>query len=582
MKRKTKSRDDFYSFYSRVSEKNFPRPKRSRVPFIAFLFFVAILSVSAWVGTSFFSKQSVQTADPVELTISAPATTTSGFVTEYVVQYKNTSTMTLPSAGLFLQYPEQYTITQTTPEATNEKKNFWNLGALPPGANGDIHIKGIYQHTAEGRQKLLASLQYEHPLYRSSFVVKGEREIDLDASAQKRIRIEGPTTLRVGEQFTYTIHYSDFTDFGNLDALALQVQMPAGFNIQERKPAATDVNSWTAGSLQSSLDPITHEGTLTLKGVVEKSDLGQHHILSAVVQKNPNGNTVTLLEQDVEVQVLGGDLVLKIMADNQLAGRPIQFGIKVPIVLSFENKGTSTYHNVTLTLTKKGSLGLFSQADVPGATKDGNTIVWNASAVKALDTVAPLAKGDISFELPIDSWTALDQMQFAPSDLSVSLTVSARSEKQEDLDGKKVDQPTDISGPTLTLPLLSDAHFEAFVKQVPVSDTPGTALRVYWSLENSLHELSDVRMEGSLPKGVEWVGEHARTAGDISYSPTTRVVAWTLNKLPQSVHRIDGSFDVRVAEMPKNKVLLQDIRLSAKDAVLSFPLTQTILLLTAP
>ncbi len=585
MPRKVKRRSDFYDFYSSAEQKDFPHPKKSFVPLIVFFFFVALLSTSAWYGVTLFSKKGGGPTDPLVLTVKAPAEVQQGEVIEYAVHYKNTSDISFPSAELFATYPERFVVALTTPEATNEKKNFWNIGVLGPRAEGDITIRGIFQAGAQGSQSLGLSLHYEHPTYHSSFVVKSESVVTISDQEKQRIQVEGPVSLHIGDPFTYTIWYSDFTDLGNLDAILVQVNVPTGFTLTEQKPTPKDANGWEAFSLQSLLDPITHEGTLILKGLVDTSDPGSQHIITKVVQKSSNGSTVTLLEHDTEVQILGGDLVLTFATQNKIVPTPIQFGAKVPLTLSFENKGTSTYHNVTLTLTRKGSLALFSQADAPGAIKDADHISWNASGNKSLETIAPQAKGDISFILPIDQRSALEQMQFAPADLAVSLTLSAKSEKQEDLDGKTVEKPADIVGPTLTMPLLSDAHFEAFVKSVPSQDASvqgGDVLRVYWSLENSLHELSDLRMEGVLPKGVQWIGEHARTAGDISYSPATRVVAWTLNKLPSSVHRIDGSFDIKVIQATKDSSVVRDARLTAKDSVLANTITQIIPVLTLP
>ena len=96
MPKKTKRRSDFYDFYSSVEQKDFPRPKKSTVPFIVLLFFIALLSTSAWYGVTLFSKKGAVLTDPLELTVNAPTEIQQGAVLEYVVHYKNTSDISVP------------------------------------------------------------------------------------------------------------------------------------------------------------------------------------------------------------------------------------------------------------------------------------------------------------------------------------------------------------------------------------------------------------------------------------------------------------------------------------------------------
>ncbi|MBI4599542.1 hypothetical protein HY732_01310 [Candidatus Uhrbacteria bacterium] len=584
MKKKSTRRDDFYSFYSHSGQKEFPRPKRSRAPLVAAAVFAVLLSLSAWYGMIFFSNQRTGSeTDPLTLTVTAPSQAVQGGSVEYAVHYENISDGSFPSAQLFLEYPENFTVLQTTPAATNEKKNFWNIGTLAPGTKGDIGIRGIYQQNASGTQTLRALLQYEHPSYRSSFFVKREHTLALGGTATPRIRIEGPSSLRTGEEFTETIRYGDLADYGDLDAVTLQLEMPKGFTVAEQTPAPVDSYTWSASSLQDSRDPLGGEGSIILKGTAENPDPGPQRIIARFVQKKTPTERITLFEQTAEISILGGDLALSLAADGQTQPRSIRFGATVPMTLSFQNTGTIIFRDVTITLSSKSPIVLLSKADAAGGKTSDDRIVWDKQSVALLDKIEPQAKGAISFSLHVEDRDVLEQLQFAEPNMAVALTVSAQSKKQETPDGIVTDTPLDMTGPTLTLPALSDARLDAFTKNGVTEESPAQGtVHVYWAIENTLHEINTIRVRAVLPKGIEWIGERSRSAGDVSYTAQSRTVAWTLNKLPASVRRIDSSFDVRILALPKNKAVLQDVRLTARDAVVSDDITQTIPLLTAP
>lgn len=585
MTQQSVSRDDFFTSYPNTGERQFPKPKRSRAPVIALLIFSALLAVSAWYGYDFFSRKSLLTSDPIDLTITAPPEAQPGQIIEYVVRYTNKSNASFPSAELFAEYPKQFTVMMTDPETTNEKKNFWNLGALAPGASADIHIQGIYQADARDVQTLTLSLQYEQSIYRSSFVVKRTADVKIVEQISNRLRVEGPPSLRTGEQFTYTISYADLADLGDPEGISLHVQLPQGFIVSDQKPAPNDSGSWTAPLLAATLDPMTREGAITLTGVAAKPEPGRQHIIARLIQKKGNSGTVVLFEKNIPLEILGGDLALVLTANKQKTPHSLQLGAKVPVTIFYENTGNLTYRDIAITLTGKGALSSLSKADIQNGKKNADSITWDKEAFKTLERLEPKAKGEISLVVPIIDSEELKQMQFADTDLSFAFSVSAHSDKQESPDGTVTEIPSDILGPTLTVPALSDAHIDAFTKKVPteeVTSQSGDAMRVYVSLENTLHEIHTIRVQAILPKGVEWIGEHSRSAGDITYAASTRTVAWTLNKLPSSVHRIDASFDVSVVTLPADNAIIQDINLSAQDSVVNDAISQKIPLLTAP
>gem|GEM_PF-2875390 len=590
-------KNDFYSFYTEDDGENqertrrvkvFPKQKKSRAPFFVFFVFAIMLAVSAWYGYGFFSSKQKPAEDPISLTVTAPKTISPGSLVEVTVDYKNISSLSIPSAEVFAEYSPDFVVMQTDPETTNTKKNFWNLGSLAPNAQGTIHIRGTLAGNPNEHKTMSVSLQYDHPTYRSSFVIKRSVDVELLETQQSRLRIDGPPSLRPGDTFEYVFHYTDLSDLGALDNISLIAELPSGFTISDEKPTRTNTatNEWSAAALQAAIDPLTKEGNISIKGKTENPPIGNQVVTIELQIHNADGTTTSILKKSSPLQILGGDLALT-LATGTATQKPAQFGDTIPLTISYENKGNIVFHGVTITLTQKSSLVDFSTVDTKGGVKEGDHITWSEDSIKALATMEPKAKGDIVLSLPVVPAAVLKDMQFAASDLAVQFAVTADSASQELPNATIVKTPIHVDGPSVKLPLLSDTQCAAFAKDITPENTPSPAkknVRVYWSVENSLHEINTIQVSALLPEGVAWGTINTRTAGDIAYTENSRTVTWTLNKLPTTVRRIDGSFDVTVADptLLTDKLLLKNIVLTAQDTVAGGMIKQTLPELTLP
>ncbi len=591
MAKRNRSKDEFYSFFSRKSDsahepRHMFRPKKQPVvPRILAFVFVILLGVSAWYGFGFFSPRVHQAHDALSLDIVGPASITEGVPVDYQVVVKNTGDTDFSHGDLFLEYQSTFAVLETDPQAQNNKKNFWNMGTLAKGSTTTIHLHGLITGSGTQENSVNASLQYENSLYHSSFVVKKSFISHIEPAKQDLISIEGPQSIRPGDHVSYGVRYQDIRALPHADSIHLKIDIPQNIHIDQKKPEATDIknNDWNSKVLQGAVQQDAQTGSLTLDGTADQVLLDTQSIVDRLFFTNPDGTDTLLSEKKYDITPAHGDITLSLHIDD-IPNGPIQFGGAIPCAVMFENNGPHTLKNTTVSLTTESPLIQWSDSDSGNAKKDTASFTWTADSQKELASIAPHAKGMLRFCLVLKDPSMLTDVMLHPSAgaLGVSIQLQATSESVVDPQGNPVKDGLITQISPITIPVLSDARLSAFVRLIPSPGNNSSIVRVNLALTNSLHDLSDIQINARIGAVGEWTSTSTRSAGDISYSADQKEVAWSLNKMPLSVHRIDASFDLSVPQgfTDTSAIIIKDVSFKAKDASLNAPLARSIANLT--
>jgi hypothetical protein len=73
-----------------------------------------------------------------------------------------------------------------------------------------------------------------------------------------------------------------------------------------------------------------------------------------------------------------------------------------------------------------------------------------------------------------------------------------------------------------------------------------TTYRVFWEIRNHLHDLEKGSLSMSLPQNVLWQGTSLADMGILHFDETTRLVTWTIEKLPKTTTRLGAWFDISI------------------------------------
>lgn len=175
--------------------------------------------------SSSFEKKAERTvrivSSPIFFEIDAPFELTSDQEVEYGVRYGNPGDIPFSGLKVKLEYPAGFIYTEATPRPTSNK-NVWDIGALSPGTNGTITVRGRLSGSRD-EQKLIEGgigiFQGD-----GTFVAYGENQ-------RKTKMVASPFSIRQsvngaldgdanpGEPLRYDIEYRNDGNVGIRDAI---------------------------------------------------------------------------------------------------------------------------------------------------------------------------------------------------------------------------------------------------------------------------------------------------------------------------------------------------------------------------
>lgn len=583
-------KEDFYSFYeSQTNEQGTHasfqrRKKQSPWVRVTLTVFIGLIAASAWFGYLYFSGRSGGSADPLDVTVEAPHEAENGSLVEYHLTYANHSRDAVPDVALFAEYPIGFSFVECDPAPENIKKNYWNIGTVPAGGTGEIRIRGTLSGLENEERTALFSLQYTHPLYRSSFFIKREVKTVMQPARADTLNMTGPQTINAGDTAVVTIRYQDVSKLGNPERIILALVLPDGVTIEKADPALSDADKkeWNGFALSKTIHPDAQGGSLSLSLKFADTLQGVMPIAVHLLLRDPSaGADSQLRDATYQANVLRSDLSFVLHnADSDALGA-VRLGVPQPYVLEYTNKGNILFKNISITLSSPSTAINWSTSSFEGATVDKSTVTWNSQTHADLQELKSGETKRIAFTLGIVDREHLDASASELTD-GIPLAIDARIGTREESDGKTISAPLEITGPRISMPILSDVRMRAFVRDVSTSGAHEKTFRVYMAVTHSVHDLDDILVSAILPAGVTWSAVNSRTAGDIAFSLANRTVTWKLNTLPASVGRIDGSFDITVPAtgLSADAHLIENLVLKARDRQAGTAFTQNIEALT--
>jgi hypothetical protein len=103
-------------------------------------------------------------------------------------------------------------------------------------------------------------------------------------------------------------------------------------------------------------------------------------------------------------------------------------------------------------------------------------------------------------------------------------------------------------------------------------------LKVYWTINNNLHELDNLQVSFNLPSNIRWDGKNRASIGNLNYDSQSNKVVWQIGRLPITVYKADAEFNVSLtpAESDRNTlmIILPGTNISALDMETGQPISK--------
>ncbi len=560
------------------------------------LFFVVAVFIGvAAVSYFIWGRQPAFNGDNVLFEIQAPGEATSGSPVTYIVHYANKEGVSFSKGEIELRYPAGFHFLNAKPEPTSGE-NLFRLGSIAAMGEGTLEVNGELVGRPDQESTISGVWRYWPSNFSSEFQEVASAQTKMKA-VNLEARLEGPDQVLVGQKTSYTLIYNN-TGTTPIKNLSVDIIFPTGFVLDSSKPAlAEDKEHLYIAELAPN-----QESELQIEGFYSIASDQPVDFIVEIAQKATADEYFAQKQLKHETKIIRGDLVVNVVANGSNKNSSVQWGNAINASISYQNnseailsdlkvvaKLESRYRTSTTGKGNQGALDWSTLVDSKqGALKEQpptdakslrvRTITWTGDDAEELAKLESKAEGNIDIQISLYDLATAAKLLSHPDEveivLSVEVTVGQTGGVQEQLK---------VIGNPITFAVSSDLALSAQVRyfdkdgnQVGSGPLPPqvgqkTQYRVYWQLDNTLHEVQDVLVSTELPDNVSWLNDFSVSAGEVVFTPSNNSLSWRLNRMPLDVKRVTLSFDVEVTptgqQVGKVAPLTKKINATAIDAV---------------
>lgn len=519
---------------------------------------LSFIGLAIWAALLVFSPSQ---KNEVEISINAPEKVIAGQDFDYQIILKNNSGSTIKSVKLELAYPENF-IFASSELAPTSGNNYWTISDLVSGAGKSFVVRGKIINQENSANTIYGKLFYRQADFSSD--LKKEASVSTQVNALGfRTEVDYPSAALAGAENNLSLKISNFENL-SIENFRIDFEVPSSAAIIDPENIATSSswtikkndNHWEVAGLQASSSEII----LPFRFKIKNTDQGRAEIVVRFSVQDTDGSLLTFFEKRAGVDVIKNDLNLTMTVNGSQGDRAANFGETLSYTISYSNRGAKTLKNIAISAVIDSSFVEWSTLEAESNGKLKNSIItWTKDEAPALAEIKPGQEGDLSFSVKLK--------KFSSSDLGTNFSI--KSYAQFNVDSNTSNSEFNRSN-VINSSLNSDLNFSEKIlyfneDNLPVGEGPlppkvgeKTSLRVYWRLNNTLHELDKTKVSLSLPPNTSFEGRVKVQAGSIYYDQASNQVIWDLGRIPLSVAAVEGEFNLSLIPTAndKNKILI--------------------------
>lgn len=504
----------------------------------------------------------------LEFKITAPEKILTGQELSYIISYRNPTKYPLTNIRLELQYPVNFIFDSATITPTSGDYG-WDLSDLAPGASGVLEVKGKLIGIPEAVNVVFGNFSYLPGSFTSRF--KKEYSASTVISGQGfRADLVYSQTAFVNQENEMSLVLSDVQNnyVGDFD---LSFSLPPDANAfvvatttdnVNAVASSTDIkitknggNSWRISNI------VVGAGRQEIPMIyIVKSKLDNQTISIRLEKRMAEGESYVFWEKSFVPQLVSSDLNLTMLLGGSKSDSAVNFSDSLAYTLTYANRGTISYKDVAImAVLDSDFIDWNSLSDEYKGQVSGRSIIWTKNEIPALAEIKPGVDGEFRFQIKLRA--------FKESDFVNSLVLTSYA--QYGINNNAVRGQNNRSN-ILTSQINSNLSLTESIRyfnedNIPVGSGPlppqvdtKTSFKVYWTVRNSLHELTDTRVVFNLPDKVIWEEGAATNVGAVSYLADSRQIIWEIGRLPISVVRADAEFGLSIipGSVDRGKILI--------------------------
>jgi len=485
-------------------------------------FFIVALGAAAYFffgGANFISSRNI------DLQIVAPSLIDGGSEAQlqFIVQNRNASELRL--VDLVIEYPAG---TRDPKDPTKEyPRERQSLGTIEPGRQLKRTASAVFYGQEGSVQKVRATLEYSVKGSTAIFTKESEASFTIGSSPVS-VAIDAPSEVVSGAPFAIEMEVRSNAQ-SPTESVAIEVQYPAGFSLQNSSPRAGAGGLWRLGTLEPGASE-----TIILRGILEGQD-GDNKVFRFLAGQESDETSsrvrVPFLSMPVTLSVARPMVAGSISVDGQ-SGKTIaaQAGRKLQGFVSWRNNSAEAVQDIEVSLALKGPMlergsiestaGFFQSVD--------NSIIWTKTQDPSLARAEPGGGGSLQFSFatlpPGTSGTLY-------SNPTIDLSLSVRASR-----APSGGEPQEITGAAQSQVVLASAVSLLVRASVSGGVAPpraesATTYNIVWSIKNSSNTVGGTAVSAVLPPYVQFI-----SGGEgITYDQSSRTVRWSVGDVKAGV-----------------------------------------------
>jgi len=487
----------------------------------------------------------------------------------YNLNYKNEDKVGLTKIEIKVKYPDNFIFLESNPEPS-QNNNLWEIASLDSHRSDVIRIKGRLAGLTGSSNIILADMLYTPQNFSSEFKKSASFETKI-SDVGFDFSFNNYSSALVNETNEIIVKFKTKTE-NYIDNLRLSVEHPEEAEIintasstpaaKEGSPAGLKAESSGPDAwLLSNFGKSENEFKIKFK-IKEKKQPNLNIKLKFELPEqalNLPPKYYLFYEKNFVYDVIKSDLNINLIINGSPFDQGVDFGQTLNYSIDYTNKGDAIMKNVIImAILESDFLDWQTLSDLSNGKVSGDTISWSKNEIPALAELASGAEGVIDFSLKLKTQAEID----------LSKAYQIKSYVQYSIEGKSFS--LDSQSNTIINKINSDLKLSEQVRyfnddNIAVGSGPlppkvgqVTSLKVYWAINNNLHELNDLRISVTLPANVTWDNKNRASVGLLDYDSETNQVVWRVGRLPVTVYKAEAEFNISVSpgEALRNKIMI--------------------------
>ncbi|MCF7795223.1 DUF11 domain-containing protein [Patescibacteria group bacterium] len=540
------------------------------------IFILAFIFALAYLAYWYLYEANVDSKN-IDLRVKGPESVMSGERFTYTVEIFNASDTEVLDMQLDMNYADNFIFIDSS-KTTDNANNSWYLGDLAAKERVQFDITAMIIAQSGTPNPSQAILTYMPGNFSSQF----QEIVDINTLVESHgfnVDFDYLSTALVGETHEVSMLFAQ-EDKNYINSFDLKIESPENIEILLPKKESEDESDLQIMSQERNTYRINgfdrKYNTQELKFRYRvKEKINDEEFLKFIFLQNVDNREYEFLIKNIDLQIMKSDLNLNLIINSSKNGEPVNFNENLNYTLNYQNKGEVTIEDLTIMLVVDSDLVDFDNIkDENNGVIGSNTIAWSKEQIPDLAEIKTEEEGNINITLPIKEF----QERYIGQDLEITSYAQFSMKENDESDDNQDNRSNEIINK-----LNSDLDLEERIlyfneENIPVGSGPlppqvgeTSIFRVYWQINNNLHDLEDLLVELKLPEYISYEGVKNIDTGKLNYDSQSRKIVWDIGNLSATQHNVLAEFEISLNpdnnDEDKILILSQGAQVSATDTV---------------